>query len=239
MRWRRVSQVCVLLSALAALVAASSARRPSPRDGPAKRRRVMKYLNDTITRPSACSSSRSRRATARHPRRGDAQRGDGHAARTRADPAQRPGPPDQHPSRRQRAASGRTHAATFRNARRPAPLFEHDYPVAWGDQSKRPDAFLTGEVVVGKDMKTMEVVVLAFDRKNPERLQEVARVSNVPVDRNVLVGIGQSFALARGLKHRLLARSMSTPRSTPRSAMIRTSPSTTATTRSTSSLLRR
>ncbi len=101
------------------------------------------------------------------------------------------------------AANGRTHAATFRSAAGRRALFEHEYPVAWGGQSKRPDAFLTGEVVVGKDMKTLEVIVQAFDRKNPERVEEVARVRNVPVDRNVLVGIGQSFALPRGVKHRL------------------------------------
>jgi len=101
------------------------------------------------------------------------------------------------------AANGRTHAATFRSAAGRRALFEHEYPVAWGGQNKRPDAFLTGEVVVGKDMKMLEVIVQAFDRKSPERLEEVTRVRNVPVDRNVLVGIGQSFAVSRGLRHRL------------------------------------
>ncbi len=101
------------------------------------------------------------------------------------------------------AASGRSHAATFRNAAGRRALFEHDYPVAWGVQNKRPDVFLTGEVIVARDMKTLDIEIVAFDRKNPERLQDVARVKKIPVDRNLLVGIGQSFALSRGLKHRL------------------------------------
>jgi hypothetical protein len=101
------------------------------------------------------------------------------------------------------AASARNRTATFRSAAGRRALFDHDYPLAWGAQSKRPDVFLTGEVLVAKDMKTLDIEIVAFDRDHPERLQDVARVKKLSVDRNVLVAIGQSFALSRGLKHRL------------------------------------
>ena len=51
-------------------------------------------------------------------------------------------------------------------------------------------------------MKTLSYVIEAFDKKSPEHVTEVLRVRNVPVDRNVLVSIGQSFGLSRGLHHR-------------------------------------
>ena len=53
-----------------------------------------------------------------------------------------------------------------------------------------------------KDMKKLTIIVLAFEKKNPDTLNEVLRIKNVPVDRNVLAGIGQSFVLSRRLLHR-------------------------------------
>ena len=40
--------------------------------------------------------------------------------------------------------------ATLRNAPGRRGLFDHTYPVAWGSQKKKPDAFLTGEILVAK-----------------------------------------------------------------------------------------
>ena len=68
------------------------------------------------------------------------------------------------------SAASRKHAATYRNAAGRRALFEQEYALAWGDQNKRPDAFLTSEVIVAKDMKTMEVIVQLFEVElNPER----------------------------------------------------------------------
>jgi hypothetical protein len=100
------------------------------------------------------------------------------------------------------AAASQSHSATSQNARGRRNLFEHAYPVAWGDHKKKPDAFLTGEVFVEKDMKQSTILVQAFDAKSPDHVEEVIRIRNVPMDRNVLVSIGQSYVLSRGLRHR-------------------------------------
>jgi hypothetical protein len=100
------------------------------------------------------------------------------------------------------AAASQNHAATFRNAKGRRNLFEHAYLVAWGDHEKKPDAFLTGEVFVEKNMKQATIVVQAFDARNPDHVEEVIRLRDVPMDRNVLVSIGQSYVLQRGLRHR-------------------------------------
>ncbi|HKI18386.1 MAG TPA: hypothetical protein VKA15_10920 [Isosphaeraceae bacterium] len=89
--------------------------------------------------------------------------------------------------------------ATFKNARGRRGLFELAYPIAWAAPRKTPDVFLTGEVLIDKDMKQLTIVIQAFDRKNPEAVHEVLRIKNVPTNRNVLAGIGQSFVLSRRL----------------------------------------
>ena len=101
-----------------------------------------------------------------------------------------------------RAATAQSRGATFRNAQGRRGLFEHDYSVAWGSQKKKPDMFLTGEVLVNKDMKTLSIVVQAFNSRKPEAIEEVVRIKNVPTDRDVLASIGQSFVLSRRLGHK-------------------------------------
>jgi len=101
-----------------------------------------------------------------------------------------------------RAATAQSRGATFRNAQGRRGLFEHDYSVAWGSEKKKPDMFLTGEVLVNKDMKTLSIVVQAFSSRKPEAIEEVVRIKNVPTDRDVLASIGQSFVLSRRLGHK-------------------------------------
>jgi hypothetical protein len=101
-----------------------------------------------------------------------------------------------------RSAASQSRGATFRNARGRRGLFEHTYPLAWGSHTKRPDVFLTGEVLVDKDMKHATVVVQAFDARKPEAIDEVLRIKEIPTDRNVLASIGQSFVVPRGLRQR-------------------------------------
>src|SRR5262249_11705185 len=42
-------------------------------------------------------------------------------------------------------------------------LFQAEYPLAWGDSSAKPDAFLTGVAQITPDMKTITVGILVFD----------------------------------------------------------------------------
>jgi hypothetical protein len=101
-----------------------------------------------------------------------------------------------------RAVATLSRGATHRSTQGRRGLFDHSYPVAWGDQRKKPDAFLTGDVLLEKDMKHLAIVVRAFSAKTPEKVDEVLRIKNVPTDRNVLASVGQSFVLPRGLKKR-------------------------------------
>ena len=100
-----------------------------------------------------------------------------------------------------KAAAGQSRSATFRSPKGRRGLLEHKYPLAWGSQHKQPDAFLTGEVVVAKDMKTLSLEIAAFDRKKPDVLAEVLHIKNLPVNRDILAGLGQSFVLSRRLSH--------------------------------------
>ncbi len=100
-----------------------------------------------------------------------------------------------------KAATGQSRNATFRNPKGRRGLLEDKYPLAWGSQHKQPDAFLTGEVLVAKDMKTLTLAIAAFDRKKPDVLAEVLQIKNLPVNRDILAGIGQSFVLSRKLSH--------------------------------------
>lgn len=100
-----------------------------------------------------------------------------------------------------RVAAAQAKGASTRAEAGRRKLFGHEYPVAWGGQSRKPDAFLTGEVIVDRDMKKCTLVVQAFDAARPDELAEVARVKGVPTDRSLLASIGQSFAVPRRLGH--------------------------------------
>src|SRR5207247_2144381 len=75
-------------------------------------------------------------------------------------------------------------------------LLDAEYPLAWGNQKVKPDAFLTGAARISRDLQTMTVAVLAFDRQSA-RLDKVVQFQ-VDTDVNALVESGESF-LVRGL----------------------------------------
>jgi hypothetical protein len=77
-----------------------------------------------------------------------------------------------------------------------ASLFEHTYPLAWGDDKVKADAFLLGRVKLSEDMRTTTVHVACFDKKT-ETEHMVCSVE-VKTDRTVLADAGQSYVLARG-----------------------------------------
>jgi len=97
-------------------------------------------------------------------------------------------------------AAAHNHGATFKTAQGRSDLFDIAYPIVWDSPRKTPDIFLTGEFLVDKDMKQSTIVIQEFDRRQPEAVHEVLRITNVPTDRDVLVGIGQSFVLSQPLQ---------------------------------------
>lgn len=78
-------------------------------------------------------------------------------------------------------------------------LFNELYPLAWGEKSVRPDAFITGCVDISPDLKTARVGFLFVDRK--DGLLPVLKEGNafeVNPEPSVLMEVGESFLL-RGL----------------------------------------
>src|SRR5262245_45663730 len=77
-------------------------------------------------------------------------------------------------------------------------LFGAQYPLAWGTQKVQPDAFVTGVVEVSKDLRSLTVSLLAFDRHEntlaPLLPDFTAR--NRP---DQLVELGESFVLRGAL----------------------------------------
>src|SRR5262245_57317088 len=77
-------------------------------------------------------------------------------------------------------------------------LLAAQYKLAWGDPKVRvtPDVFLTGLVEVSKDLKTLRVSFLYFDRAT-NKLESVPGVPDAVVANraSALVEMGESFAL--------------------------------------------
>jgi hypothetical protein len=76
-------------------------------------------------------------------------------------------------------------------------LFEQNFPLAWGTNSVKVDAFVTGRVTVSPDYKTSTVLVRLFD-KNDAKMIDAARFT-APVDRSLIVDMGQPFAVSKAI----------------------------------------
>jgi hypothetical protein len=74
-------------------------------------------------------------------------------------------------------------------------LFDQDYPLAWGKDKVKVDAFLTGMVAFDRDFRKTTVVIEAFEPKSAE-LKELGRFT-VDTDRSILSDSGESFALVK------------------------------------------
>jgi hypothetical protein len=74
-------------------------------------------------------------------------------------------------------------------------LFQGRYPLAWGNRTVEADAFLTGVVVVSRDLGQMTVGIMAFG-KDGEALEKVVEFQ-ATTDSPALVEVGESF-LIRG-----------------------------------------
>jgi hypothetical protein len=96
------------------------------------------------------------------------------------------------------AVAARTPGASHGNPKGREVLLAAQYKLAWGDPKVRvtPDAFLTGLVSVGKDLKTLRVSFLYFDHTT-KRLESVPGVPDAVVTNRAaaLVEMGESFTV--------------------------------------------
>src|SRR5215213_5211926 len=96
------------------------------------------------------------------------------------------------------AVAARTRGANHRTPEGRRALFAAPYKLAWGDPRARvtPDAFLTGLVEVSKDLKTVRVSFLAFDRVT-NKLEPVPGIPDAVVANRAaaLVELGESFTV--------------------------------------------
>lgn len=76
-------------------------------------------------------------------------------------------------------------------------IFETRFPLAWGNETVLPHTFLTGQVSVAANKKTANVLIEAFDRNAANTSRVVS--FDVPVDRQLLADLGESFALSRSV----------------------------------------
>jgi hypothetical protein len=93
------------------------------------------------------------------------------------------------------AAAARDPKATYLTRAGRRVLFEHPYPLAWGDKEVPVDAFLTGVVKVDAAGGKTTVRVEAFDRKDPDPRKVVE--FTVPIERTVLADMNRRFALRK------------------------------------------
>lgn len=91
------------------------------------------------------------------------------------------------------AAAKKLPAFTFPKGRER--LFEEQFPLAWGSEMVKADAFLTGLVEVPADMKKADVTIQVFDRQT-KGIDQVVKFA-VPMDRSILSDLSQSFVVAK------------------------------------------
>lgn len=72
-------------------------------------------------------------------------------------------------------------------------FFDQAFPLAWGKDKVKVDAFLTGQVKINPTTHKTTVIIESFDRK-AEELREVVNFT-VPTDRSILADTGESFSL--------------------------------------------
>jgi len=83
-------------------------------------------------------------------------------------------------------------------------LFGLSYPLAWGKESVKPDAFLTGKVSLAEDLAHTAVRIECFDAKS-DKIAEVLKFS-VPTDRHIVRDCNLPYTLTKA-QHQTLARS--------------------------------
>ena len=70
-------------------------------------------------------------------------------------------------------------------------LFAGRYRLAWGSEQVDADGFLTGEVIVSSDLRSLDVAIMGFGCES-DRLEEVVHFT-ATTDPPVLIDVGESF----------------------------------------------
>jgi hypothetical protein len=92
------------------------------------------------------------------------------------------------------AVAASIRGASHANADGRKKLFGGQYPLAWGDATVTPDAFLTGVILVSPDLRDMSVGILAFDASGGD-LERVVPVFKAAVTADLLNELGEGFLL--------------------------------------------
>jgi len=87
-------------------------------------------------------------------------------------------------------------------------LFEVRLPVCWDDKDTRtPDAFVTGTVIVSKNFQEVKIELTAFAKSDPISLKKLGTLAGAAMsgkgiwtDRAMLASLGQTYTTSRGLK---------------------------------------
>jgi len=86
-------------------------------------------------------------------------------------------------------------------------LFEVKLPVCWDDKDTRtPDAYVTGTVVVSKNLQEVKIELNAFARTDPVSLKKLGTLTGalghkgIWADRAMLASLGQTYTTNRDLK---------------------------------------
>lgn len=71
-------------------------------------------------------------------------------------------------------------------------LFEKSYPLAWGNESVIPDAFITGKAILSSDLQTLKIGLAVFDKQG--KVNDNLWRGTIKPDLEDLLDAGQSFA---------------------------------------------
>lgn len=94
-----------------------------------------------------------------------------------------------------RAAAGRDPKANYFTREGREKLLSGTYPLAWGDQQVKVDAFLTGKVTIQPDFQKALVVVRIFEKDDPTIRNLI--LFDAKVTRTLLTDLNQPFAFAK------------------------------------------
>lgn len=92
------------------------------------------------------------------------------------------------------AVAARTKGANHLRREGRQKLFEANYPLAWGSREVKADAFITGVAQVSKDLRTLTISLLAFDRAK-NKLVQVGKDFSAANEPDKLSEMGESFLL--------------------------------------------
>lgn len=96
-----------------------------------------------------------------------------------------------------RLAAEKDPKATYTTKAGRAALLEQSHPLAWGGDSAKPDAILSGRVTFDEAMEQVTVTIRLFDRAHPETWQSLTlKNASVPVTRQILSDINEPFVVA-------------------------------------------